>query len=142
MQIIGFNFKKILALKSPDFKRSSINTNIEFKDVNKEKLELFKEEEALKVSFIFTVEYKDAEDKETKHGEISYEGDILLSTNKEESKEILKSWKKKQLPDNIRLLLINFIIKRCSIRALSLEEDLGLPVHIPFPQVQKPQQAQ
>ena len=139
MQLIGFNLRKISASRSSDFKKSSINTNIEFVDVIKEKLDLFKEEDALKISFSFMATYTDAEDKEKSNGEVNFEGDIILSTNKDESKDIIKSWKKKQISDNIRIPLINFIIKKCSVKALSLEEDLNLPAHIPFPQVQKQQ---
>ena len=150
MQLIGFNLNKIKAEKSPAFKRSSINTNIEFIEVEKDKLDLLKDTEALKIAFIFSIAYTDAEAKEQKkeekeeqkHGEISFEGTVLFSANKDESKDLTKSWKKKQIPEQFRIPLINFILKRCSVKALSLEEDLNLPSHIPFPQIRKGQQEQ
>ncbi len=143
MQIIGFNLKKILATRSNSFQRGPINTNIEFTDVNKEKIDLLKDTEGVRISFIFSVVYSDQEKKEDlKHGEVSFEGDILFSANKEEAKDIAKSWKKKQIEDKIRIPLINFILKKCSVKALLLEEDLSLPVHIPFPQVRKGNQEQ
>lgn len=149
MQLIGFNLHKIKAEKSNAFKRSSINTNIEFTNVDKDKLDLLKDAEALKISFVFSITYADAEkaEKEKKEnqeniGEVTFEGDILFSANKDESKDITKSWKKKQIPDQYRIPLINFILKKCSVKALSLEEDLNLPAHIPFPQVRKNQQTQ
>ncbi len=154
MQLIGFNLKKVSASRSPDFKRGSINTNIEFSDVIKEKLDLLKDTEALKIAFIFSILYSEKEmnpenqekNQETKseksQGEVTFEGDILFSANKEEAKEITKSWKKKQIPEQFRLPMINFILKKCSVKALSLEEDLNLPSHIPFPQVRKGNQEQ
>ena len=143
MQVIGFNLKKILAQRSLNFQRGPINTNIEFTNVEKEKVDMLKDLEALKMSFIFSVNYSDQEKKdELKHGEISFEGNILLSSTKEESKDIQKSWKKKQIQENVRIPLINFILKKCSVKALALEEDLNLPSHIPFPQVRKNQQEQ
>ena len=139
MQLIGFNLNKIKAEKSPNFIRGSINTNIEFTDINKEKLDLLKDNDALKISFIFSItySYQDKQDKEKdekeNQGEISFYGDMLFSANKEESKDILKAWKKKQILDQFRIPMINFVLKKCSVKALSLEEDLNLPVHIPFP---------
>jgi hypothetical protein len=135
MQLIGFNLKKIKAEKSPNYKRSSINTNIEFTDVIKEKVDLLKEATAIKISFIFSVVYSDAEDKETVLGEISFEGEIVFSADKEETKDITKAWKKKTIPENLKIPLFNFILKRCSTKALTLEEHLNLPSHIPFPPV-------
>ena len=151
MQLICFNLNKIKADKSPSFKRSSINTNIEFIDVEKDKLDLLKDTEALKIAFIFSIAYTDVEkDKQEKkeetkeeiknEGEISFEGTVLFSANKDESKDLTKSWKKKQIPEQFRIPLINFILKRCSVKALSLEEDLNLPSHIPFPQIRKNQE--
>ncbi len=149
MQLIGFNLKKITASKSPDFKRGAINTNIEFSDVVREKMDLLKDTEALKIAFTFSITYtekeqnQDAEKKsESNQGEVTFEGDILFSANKEEAKDITKSWKKKQIPEQYRIPMINFILKRCSVKALSLEEDLNLPSHIPFPQIRKQEQAQ
>ncbi len=145
MQLIGFNLKKVSASRSPDFKRGSINTNIEFSDVVKEKLDLLKDTEALKIAFIFSILYSEKEPTQEEklekalisQGEVTFEGDILFSANKEEAKDITKSWKKKQIPEQFRLPMINFILKKCSVKALSLEEDLNLPSHIPFPQVRK-----
>ena len=154
MQLIGFNLKKISASRSPDFKRGSINTNIEFNDVIKEKLDLLKDTEALKISFVFSIIYSEKEsnpeagkNQENKNpaqnqGEVTFEGDVLFSANKEEAKDVTKSWKKKQIPEQFRLPMINFILKKCSVKALSLEEDLNLPAHIPFPQVRKQEQNQ
>ncbi|MDO8508360.1 MAG: hypothetical protein Q7S27_01605 [Nanoarchaeota archaeon] len=142
MQIIGFNLKKVLAEKSENFQRGPINTNIEFTNVDKENLDMIKDNEALKVSFIFSVQYQDAEKKDDlKHGEVSFNGDILISVSKDESKEITKSWKKKQIPEITRIPVINFILRKCSAKALFLEDELNLPIHIPFPRVEKSAQA-
>lgn len=131
MQLIGFNLKKIHAERSPEFKRGAVNTNIEFTDIVKEKIELINNE-ALRISFLFDVVYTEAQNKELKLGQIVFEGDILFSADKEESKNILKSWKDKKIPDEIRLQMINLVLKRCSTKAFNLEEDLNLPYHIPL----------
>lgn len=138
MQLIGFNFTKISAEKTPKFKLgSAINTNIEFTDFEKEKIEILKDTEALRVSFKFSISYIESEEKKgVKDGELLFEGNLVLSAAKEESKEMFKSWKKKELPGPVRLFLFNIILKKCSTKALSLEEDIALPYHIPMPQLQ------
>lgn len=140
MQVIGFNFKKISAEKKEKNNAVSVNTNIQFMDVSKEKVEML-DKDALKILFSFSVSYGDKEKNESQTGEVVMDGEILLSAESEESKQITKEWKKKKIPDGIRIPLLNFIIKRCSAKALSLEEDLGLPYHLPIPQV-KPGQNQ
>lgn len=136
MKIVGYNLTEIQAKKDPNFKRSSINTNIEFTDIIKEKLEFLKDSEALKTTFKFSVNYKDGKNKEDDQAEVSFKGFLMLSVSKDESKEFIKSWKKKEVPKNMVLPLYNFILKKCSIKALQLEEDMGLPSHLPLPQVQ------
>ena len=135
MQVIGFNLSKVLAERSPDFTRSAINTNIEFSNVEKEKVDLLKDAEAVKISFKFSVIYENKEKKEKKNGEVSCEGVIVLSTSKEEAKDFHKSWKKKEVPKDTMIPLYNVILKKCSLKALQLEDDLNLPPHIPFPQI-------
>ena len=138
MKIAGYSLTEIKARKDPSFKRSSINTNIEFINIEKEKLDFLKDSEALKASFKFYVNYTGEEKKgETDNqAEVSFEGFLMLSVSKDESKEFIKSWKKKEVPKNMVLPLYNFILKKCSIKALQMEEDMGLPSHLPLPQVQ------
>ena len=136
MKIIGFNIEEIVGKKSHELKKYSINTDITFNNVEKSKLDLLKEDEALKIGFKFQVNYKDAESKsEDLKSEISILGSVLLMVDKELSKEFLKSWKNKEIPKDKIVGLYNFILKKCSVRALQLEEDLNLQSHIPFPQI-------
>ena len=146
MQLIGFNLKKILAQKALEFKRGPINTNIEFSDVKEEEVPLLKDSNAVKISFIFSISYAHPEKTQDASlenlGEVSFEGEMMFSVTKDEFKEITKSWKKKQIPDQFRVPLINFILTKCSTKALSLEDDLNIPFHIPFPQVRPENKAQ
>ncbi|MBM3232365.1 hypothetical protein FJZ21_03250 [Candidatus Pacearchaeota archaeon] len=136
MKIIGFNIEEISGKRNHELKRYTINTDITFNNVEKSKLDVLKESEALKLSFKFQVNYKDAESKsEELKSEISILGSVLLMVDKELTKEFLKSWKNKELPKDKMVSLYNFILKKCSVRALQLEEDLNLQPHIPFPQI-------
>ena len=132
MQIIGFNFTKISAERKPDFKNTGVNTQIDFLDINKEKINFLKDAESLKVSFKFSVIYAN-QDKDNKidekeiQGQTIFEGSLILSVSKEENKLIQKSWKKKQMPPSLQIPLYNFILKKCTIKAVFLQDEVGLP---------------
>lgn len=141
MNILGLNFTKISAERSGDVLQTTVNTNIEFLEVEKEKLEILKDAEPLRVKYLFSITYNKGEGKkQEKVAEIIFEGTLLLSATLEESKEVLKSWKKKELSNNFKVPLFNLILKKCSIRALALEEELGIPSHVPLPRLQPKQQ--
>ena len=135
MPIVGFNFTKIHAEKLDNFSKPSIDNNIEFINIDKQKLDVLKDLEALKIIFKYSLLYTsqntqnqnvEKKDKE-KQGEVSFEGNMILSVSDEEAKEFHKMWKKKQIPQNTMAPLYSFILKRCSIKALNLQDDLNLP---------------
>ena len=138
MKVIGFNFTKISSERGKVPEKTSISTNIEFTEIDKEKVELLKDSEPLKVNFKCSWVYSDAEKKETKFGEIAFEGNIILAAEKEEAKEILKSWKKKKLSPSIQIPLFNLILKKCTPKAAHFADEIALPSPIPLPKI-KPQ---
>ena len=143
MKVIGFSLEEFYAKKSFDFKHTAISTDILFKGIEKTKLGLLKDDETLKISFKFSVNYKESEKKEANEkNEIVISGNIFLAVSKDESKEFLKSWKNKEIPKDKALGLYNFILRKCSLKALQLEEDLNLIPHIPFPQLRHQPQSQ
>ena len=137
MRIIGFNFTKVGAERfSGKAMGSDRSTNIEFQNIEKEENNLAKDDsEMLKVSFKFSVIYGEKDKKDSSSAEVALSGFIILMANKEESEELQKAWKKKELSSSFRVPIFNFILKKCSIRALQLEDELNLPLHIPMPQL-------
>jgi hypothetical protein len=135
MRVIGFAISEIHAKKVVDLKRPVVNTDIMFQDVSKISLDMLKDGEGLKATFKFTVSYKEPSSKDVAPNDVVFIGHLILSVSKDESKEYLKSWKNKELPKDKVVLLYNYILKKCSVRALTLEEELNLPLHIPFPQI-------
>ncbi len=105
MQIIGFNLTKILAEKNKERITTKPSNSIEFTNLEKEKINVLKDNEALKVSFKYSIDYEESEKKDSKEGSILFNGMILVSVSKEESREITKAWKKKQLPPNTNIFL-------------------------------------
>ena len=129
MRIIGFNLTKILVQKQEKSEeRLQINQNINIKDITEEKIPIT-ENKALKISFPLIVEYSN------NYAKIEFEGTILVLAEKDELKKILESWKSKKIIEQIRVPLFNFIMDRCNIKALQLEDELGLPFHVPMPKL-------
>lgn len=138
MQVIGFNFTKISAERFPEFEGESIvGTNIDFATVKKEKLPVLKESEAYNVSFNFTIRYEEKQEEKKKElkklGELIFQGNMIISLDKDEPREVSKSFRKEKVPDSFKEPLLNLVLKKCVIKAFDLEDQLGLPSHMPFP---------
>jgi hypothetical protein len=129
MRIVGFNLRKIEAeRKKDDPGKLEIKTNLDIRNIEKEKIDLAGE--LLKFTFIYSIHY------EPGFGELVFQGTALVLPPKpEDLKRILKDWKKKKLAPDVKLPVFNFIMSRCNLKALQLEEDFSLPPHIPLPQL-------
>lgn len=129
MKIIGFNLSKILIEKKEKMaEKVQVSQNIDIKDVSKDKIPI-SDNDILKIDFKFTINY--SED----FAKIEFEGSLLLLPEKDELKNVLKSWKEKKIPEDIRIGLFNYIMNKCNIKALNLEDELGIPWHVPMPKL-------
>jgi hypothetical protein len=52
-------------------------------------------------------------------------------------KDFIKQWKQKKLPEEHRILIFNVILKKSNLKAMQLEDELNLPLHIPLPSVKE-----
>lgn len=132
MKIISFNLSKILIEKKQNFQgKIEIAQDVNIKEISQDNIPLTKED-VLKIDFTFLINYSNNIAK------LEFEGSLLIIPEKNELKEILRSWKDKKITDEIRAPLFNFIMSKCNIKALSLEDDMGLPYHIPMPKLNPP----
>lgn len=135
MRIVGFNFTKISIEKKKEIEPKDelkVNTDISIKELKEIKsLNLKIKEEIIGVDYSFKVIY------DPSIAIIDLEGKILFSSTSKEIKEILNEWKNKKMPENFKVLLFNFILKKSNLKALELEEDLNLPLHFPMPSLKK-----
>lgn len=135
MRLIGFSITKISAEKKSTPKGSmNLKSNVDIKDIQKEEIQ-FTKNAAVKFDFEFTIEY------EPKIASINLAGSVIAMDEKDESKEILKDWKKKIFTHPLRVSLFNFIMDKCNLKALQLEDELGLPLHVPLPKLKNQPQA-
>lgn len=135
MQVIGFHFTKVFAEKYEDKVTAKPTTSIEFIDLEKDNVDFLKDSEALKIKFKYVLSYEESAKKNKSQGEISFEGKIIISASKEESKEITNHWKNKKLPTHINLNLFNLILKRCTPKAIAFQDEISLPFHTPMPKL-------
>ena len=129
MKLIGFNITKISAEKlSNEFNELKIENNIQIEEINSTKADfLKKDEEVLQVLFNYSLNYNPNVAK------LAFSGSIILLVDQKDSKDILKQWENKKISEEIKLPLFNFILRKISIRALELEDELNLPLHMALP---------
>jgi len=136
MRVIGFNFTKISIEKLKESTELSeqlkVNTQIDVPELTEVKTHVLKtKEELVGAKFMYGVNY------EPGFAKVKLEGRILIAVEPKLAKEIFKQWKKKKMPEDFRLLLFNVILKKSSLKALYLEEELNLPLHMPMPSFKK-----
>ncbi len=128
MAIIGFNLHKLFVeRKKTKTGKINIRTNIDIKDIKKNKVDLIKGQDILSFDFEFTINY------DPELASIIFGGTILLTATSKEIKETINEWKMKKIPPQIKTGIFNAILAKCSIKALALEEEMSLPPHIPMP---------
>ncbi len=129
MRIIGFTINKILAeRKTPMKDKVEIKSGLNIDDISKEEVDISKSP-AVKFDFTYSIDYA------PNVAEIKIKGSVIAIDEKDDSKDILKEWKKKKFNSPMKVPLFNFIMDKCAIKSLELEEQLGLPFHIPLPKL-------
>lgn len=133
MKLVGFDFKKISAERFKDSAESlKFNTKLDISSINTLKSDILKtKEELLKIEFVYSVFY------EPEFAKLELAGKIIIAVEPRIARDILKGWKDKETLDEFRIFMFNIILRKANIKALQLEEELGLPPHIPLPSVNK-----
>jgi len=129
MKILGFNLTKINVEKFKDkVENLKINTQIDVAEISEVKSDFFKtKEEILAVKFTYGLNY------EPEFAKLEFSGNIVLSLDSKTARNVLKQWKDKKMPEEFRLTLFNIILRKSSLKALQLEEDMNLPIHMQLP---------
>lgn len=133
MKLVKFDFKKINVERFKDTTESlKINTKLDISSIDSLKSDILKtKEELLKVEFVYSVFY------EPEFAKIELAGRVVLAVEPRMARDILKGWKDKETSDEFRIFMFNVILRKSNIKALQLEEELGLPPHVPLPSINK-----
>ena len=132
--IIGFSFTKLHAQQKTLAKGSlKIKNNIKLTGLEKTSLSFDENKQALKTLFTYGVTY------EPQIGELEFAGDILFLASKDEATALIETWnKKKELPQKLATSLIQNIMQKCTIQAMIMARDIGLPSPVPLPKFKTP----
>ena len=123
MKIIGANFIELESKRNPEFSgKLNIKTNIQINSL--EKLE--KSKDTFKVTYTFIVDYGDL-------GKVKLKGELYIKTDQKTLKTLMKNKEDKKHNTPEYLSITNFVVKKASIKAFELEDELGLPIHIKLP---------
>jgi hypothetical protein len=131
MRLIGFNFTKISAERfEKPAKEVNVKTDLNITSLVKADIDSFKDkEELLMIKFNHNLNY------EPDFAKINFEGSMIISVDPKIAKEALKEWKDKKVQKDVQIFVFNIILKKTTIKALTLEDELNLPVHMPLPRV-------
>lgn len=131
MKVAGFNFTKINAIKTGE-KAENVNvkTNINISEIEEIKTEQFKsKEQLLSIKFNYSIIY------EPKFAQLDFAGKVIVALDSKQSKQVLKEWEDKKISQEIQLPLFNMIIRKANVKALDLEDEIGLPLYPPLPKL-------
>ncbi|MCK4647348.1 hypothetical protein KAT24_00255 [Candidatus Pacearchaeota archaeon] len=129
MRIAGFNFKKISVEKTGEKAENlKVNTKVDIPNIKILKPEFVKtKDELLQIDFEYIVDY------EPDFAKIEIIGNVIVALDSKNAKEVVKHWEDKEMSDELRMSLFNIILRKSNIKALELEDEMNLPLHIPFP---------
>lgn len=128
MSIIATNFQSIVAKREPKMGKVSIKNNLSIKDVLKMNMNLGTvKQEGLRFMFRYESNY------EPGVGKIEIEGDVLYMETSDRCKELLEQWKAKKLDQKVMAEVMTTALRKSSVKALNLSQDLNLPPAIKLP---------
>lgn len=143
MVVVGFNLKKILIERKKLVRRDvKVTTKMNISDVKKETFKLTSGKDVISFDFDFSIYYKSTVNQTANLADILFEGNVLYLSDPKDTKKILSDWNKKEIATNIRIRILNTILTKCNIKALILEEDMGLPPHIKLPRFKLKQETE
>ncbi len=129
MKVLGFTFTKIsgerLKASAGEVK---VTNEIDITDLIQPKIDSLNTKDS-----IFEAKFKYNVNYEPHLAKISIEGKVAISVDSKEGEEISKQWKSKKLPDSFRSFLVNIVMRKSTLKSLTLCDELNLPVNIPIP---------
>lgn len=123
IKIVGAKFLELESKRDPDFSgKLELKTNIQIDSMEEAK----EAKDTLKVIYVFEIDYGAL-------GKVKIKGVLFLSASDKIIKTILENKKNKEYNTPEYIEVTNLIIKKASIKAFELEEELNLPIHIKLP---------
>jgi hypothetical protein len=125
IKLIGSKFSKLEASRNSEFSgKVAMSNDIKILLIDRTK----EDKETLKIKYSYKVNYADL-------GYVLLEGFIFVTSDSKTNKNILKTFEDRQFDSEEQLIITNMIVQKASIRALQLEEEFNLPIHIKLPSI-------
>lgn len=123
IRIINTKFIKAEVSKNPEFSgKLKMSSDINIKNIEKVK----DSKEVAKIHYSFKVDYAEL-------GKILLEGFLFISSDQKTIKNLTKNFEDKKYDSPDQIALTNIILQKASIKAIELEDEFGLPIHIKLP---------
>lgn len=130
MTVVGFNLTKIsIERKDVISGKIQVNSKADVTNIKKESIKITEGKDVIRADFSFEINY------EPDFAKVHFKGYVLLLEEPKKAKQIIKDWKKKKVESEVKEEIFNMVLRKCNIKAFSLEDDLNLPTHFPFPKV-------
>ncbi len=131
MPVVGISITSVKAVRDREISGAlKVNNNAEVKGVEERELGALGKGAA--IGFEFSSKYSGNGKAEISiTGEVYFIGDVP---------KLLKTWKKEgKLPKDVNVDVINAILRKCLVKAISLSEELQLPPPVPLPLMVPPE---
>jgi|SRR3989344_2607210 len=132
MPIVAFNFDKINVEKNKNIPSGvKVSNDVNILSVKEENLKIEGSNSgALRFNFEFSAKY------EPKVGFINLLGHLIYLEETKKIKNILSDWNKnKKIEKDLMTYLINSVLIRCNIKALTFSQEVNLPPNIRLPTI-------
>ncbi|MFW6014399.1 MAG: hypothetical protein ACOCZQ_00645 [Nanoarchaeota archaeon] len=132
MTIVGFGFNKIEVEKSNPIKgKVSVSNNIKIDNVEETTMNMGNQKQKI-LKFVFN--YKTTYSNDVGHLEIT--GELYYLNDKKTMDDVMKKWKNSEkLSQEVTRPVINTILNKSTILALSLSSEVNLPPQVNLPKV-------
>ena len=132
MAIVGFNFTKLNIENKGVFKANEkISSDLKILDIVPEKTAVDESKDLVKFLFEFSVDYAGS-------GTGLLGGEVVYLDEPEKVTELLSNWKaKKAVQAELLQQILNTVLFRCNIKALTMAQDVNLPPHFQLPRIEK-----
>jgi hypothetical protein len=127
IKLINSKITEIKAKRNTEFSgKLELKSNINIKSVEKIK----EAKDILRIEYIFNINYSEL-------GKITIEGLLFLKGDKDTINNIIKKQEEKDYDSEEFIFIMNTVMQKASLKALQLEEELDLPIHIKLPSFSK-----
>lgn len=133
MAIVGFSFTKVHAerSKAPEG-QVNVKNNVKIDDVKETEMQVGEQKQrVVNINFTYTSQYN------PEIGNIELSGELIYMNESSVIDEVINGWQNdSKIPEKVMTPVVNNILSRSNILALSLTREVNLPPQLKLPRVE------